>query len=313
MIELRDQKATTARRRRLRWSVFAPIGAIAVGFFAIPALAGLPARLVAACLGWTAIAAGLELLSIGGFILIFRLVFAARMNWRHSLPAGLRALAATTVLPGGGLLGPAAAARSAAPREVSVSVTARSAIAFLILTSAPSLVVLGALGLLVWRGGAAGPHQAALTLLPAMIALAIIVVTWRARGLGPVRGGVAEAHRLLASLNWQLTGALAYYAFDNAVLWAAFHAYGRAPPVSIIIMGYLIGSLTGALPLPAGLGIVEGGMIGALVLYGAPAAASAGAVLLYRALSLSLSVIPGALAWLRSAVMSWRAARINEP
>ena len=41
---------------------------------------------------------------------------------------------------------------------------------------------------------------------------------------------------------------LAYYAFDNAVLWAAFHAYGHTPPVSIIIMGYLIGSLTGALP-----------------------------------------------------------------
>ena len=37
-------------------------------------------------------------------------------------------------------------------------------------------------------------------------------------------------------------------------------------------MGYLVGSLAGALPLPAGLGAVDGGLIGALALYGAPAA-----------------------------------------
>jgi uncharacterized protein (TIRG00374 family) len=61
-------------------------------------------------------------------------------------------------------------------------------------------------------------------------------------------------------------------------------------------MGYLLGSLTGALPLPAGLGIAEGGMIVALVLYGAPAAPAASAVLLYRAVSLALPVIFGALA-----------------
>ena len=67
---------------------------------------------------------------------------------------------------------------------------------------------------------------------------------------------------------------MAYYAFDNAVLWAAFHAYGNAPPVSVIVMGYLVGSFGAAVPVPAGLGAVEGGLIGALVLYGAPAASA---------------------------------------
>jgi uncharacterized membrane protein YbhN (UPF0104 family) len=294
-----DQHASVLRRGRLRWSVFVLPAAIGGAFLAISPLTGVPARLVAACLGWTAVASVLEFLSIVGFVLVFKLVFGGRLSWRQSLPAGLRGLAASTVLPAGGLIGPAAGARSAIPHDVSPRVTARSAIAFLILTSAPGVVVLGALGLLVWQGGAAGPHRAVLTLLPAGIAVAIIVATWLVRGssAGPIRGGAAEAHRLLASLNWQLVGALAYYAFDNAVLWATFHAYGPAPPLSIIVMGYLVGSLAGALPLPAGLGIVEGGMIGALVLYGAPPAPAAGAVLLYRALSLSLSVIPGALAW----------------
>jgi hypothetical protein len=118
-----------------------------------------------------------------------------------------------------------------------------------------------------------------------------------AAGVGLVHDGVEEARRLLIAANWKLVGALIYYAFDNAVLWAAFRAYGHAPPLSVIVMGYLVGSLGTALPLPAGLGAVEGGLIGALVLYGAPAAPAAGAVLLYRGVSLSLPVALGGCAW----------------
>src|SRR6202043_830158 len=63
--------------------------------------------------------------------------------------------------------------------------------------------------------------------------------------------------------NWKLVGAVAYYAFDNAVLWAAFHAYGRTPALGVLVMGYLVGSLGAALPIPAGIGAVEGGLLGA--------------------------------------------------
>jgi uncharacterized membrane protein YbhN (UPF0104 family) len=74
-----------------------------------------------------------------------------------------------------------------------------------------------------------------------------------------LREGAAEAARLLADGNWRRLGApLAYYAFDNAVLWAAFHAYGTAPPLGVIVMGYLVGSVTAAAPIPAGLGAAEG-------------------------------------------------------
>lgn len=44
---------------------------------------------------------------------------------------------------------------------------ARSAIAFLILTTTPGVFVLGGLGPLVWERGAAGPHEALLTLVAA--------------------------------------------------------------------------------------------------------------------------------------------------
>jgi hypothetical protein len=116
-----------------------------------------------------------------------------------------------------------------------------------------------------------------------------------ARPATAITDGVSEARTLVTAGNWKLSGALAYYAFDNAVLWAAFHAYGRTPPLGVVMMGYLVGSLAGALPLPAGLGAVDGGLIGALVLYGAPAAPAAAAVLLYRGISLGLPAVLGVI------------------
>jgi hypothetical protein len=56
----------------------------------------------------------------------------------------------------------------------------------------------------------------------------------------------------------------------------------RDAPLGVIVLGYLVGSLAAAAPIPAG-GVLEGGQIGARVLYGAPLAPAAGAVLLYRA------------------------------
>jgi uncharacterized membrane protein YbhN (UPF0104 family) len=112
--------------------------------------------------------------------------------------------------------------------------------------------------------------------------------------------GVIEARALLAGRSWKLLGAGAYYAADNAVLWATFRAFGHAhPPIAVFAMAYLLGSAAGSLPVPAGIGVVEGGMIGALVLYGAPAACAAIAVLSYRAVSTGLPLALGGVAFLR--------------
>ena len=75
-------------------------------------------------------------------------------------------------------------------------------------------------------------------------------------------------------------------------------------------MGYLVGSLAGALPLPAGLGALEGGLIGALVLYGAPAAPTAAAVLLYRGISLSVPIVLGAVGCTHRPAESLQLARM---
>ena len=307
--------------RAIHWKRVVTLAAIAAAFLAIPALAHVPARLVTACAKWIAVAAALELLSMLGFVLVFALVFGRRLGWRQRIGAGLRALGAITVLPAGGLVGPAVAARTAEAQPASLPALTQSTVALTILTTAPGLLVLGGLGFALWLGWSPGPHSTLLTLPAAGVAVAIVAGAWlvgrpfRPRGTSghgqpgsqrrryliatttTCRDGAVQARRLVADRNWKLAGAVGYYAFDNAVLWAAFQAYGRGPAISVIVMGYLVGSLGALLPLPAGIGGVEGGLIGALVLYGAPAAPAAGAVLLYRGITLSLQVGLGALAW----------------
>jgi uncharacterized membrane protein YbhN (UPF0104 family) len=302
--------------RRALGGVFVAVAA-AAAFLAAAALAAVPTRLIEGCAAWIATGGVLELLSALGFVVFFKLVFAAPISWRRTTPAALRALGASTVLPGGPLIGGAAGAWSASTEKPSLEQLARSTITFVILINAPEAIALGALGTLLWLGLPSGPHQTTLTIVPAVLAVGLLVATWFARTAsrghrasrrrhwrlwrplakpaGAVSASVTEARALVRAGNWKLAGALAYYAFDNAVLWAAFHAYGHAPQIGVVVMGYLVGSLAGALPIPAGLGVLEGGLIGALVLYGAPPAPAAAAVLLYRGISLSVPMVLGAL------------------
>ena len=62
-----------------------------------------------------------------------------------------------------------------------------------------------------------------------------------------------------------IAGAVVYWAFDNPVLWATYRAFGASPPLTVILMGYLIGQLGGALPLPGGIGGIDLGLIGTLI------------------------------------------------
>jgi uncharacterized membrane protein YbhN (UPF0104 family) len=296
------------------------LAAFALGVLSLATIAGVPLAPLSGCGRWIALAAALELISLLGFVVTFKLVFSAHLGWRRGLLAALRGLGASTALPAGGLIGPAIGALWPRSAGKSPARIARSAVAFVVLTNAPSVAVLGAVGLTMGAGLLSGPHEAALTLLPGGLAIAVLVVCSlvrtptdsrtarrsrrRRRLVRPVvgtltslRDGVSEARALVLGGNWKLFGALAYYAFDNAVLWAAFHAYGRAPGIGVLAMGYLVGSLGAALPIPAGIGAVEGGLIGALVLYGVPAAAATAAVLLYRGLSLLIALPLGTLAW----------------
>jgi uncharacterized membrane protein YbhN (UPF0104 family) len=311
------QPATTDRRL-YRWLIGGGVltATIAAAFLALPTLAGVPARLIQGCGKWIVAAGAFELLSSMGFVIFFKLIFAGPISWRRAVAPALRALGASAVLPAGGLIGPTLGAWSATREKPSPSDLARATITFAILTAVPGAIVIVAVGMSLWLGLASGPRDVVLTVLPASLALGLLTATWvgasrwgprpsprpRAHRWGKLAGsaeslggGLGEARTLVLARNWKLIGAVAYYAMDNAVLWAAFRAYGHVPPVGVLVMGYLVGSFAGALPVPAGLGVLDGGLIGALVLYGAPLAPAAAAVLLYRGISLLVGIVLGAV------------------
>jgi uncharacterized protein (TIRG00374 family) len=91
------------------------------------------------------------------------------------------------------------------------------------------------------------------------------------------------------------------------VLWAAFHAFGDAPPLAVLTQAFFVGMLGNLLPMPGGVGGVEGGMIGALVGFGVDGGLAVVAVLVYRAFTFWLPLLPGVLAYfrLRRTVEGW--------
>ena len=307
-----------ARRRLVVAAILAVVtGAVAVSLSGTAAIAE---RLASGRPGWLIVAVGFELMSVLGFVAIFQLAFGEWLPRRLSLRMGLAVSAATILVPAGGLIAIGVGARALRRRGMSSAKTRSRAIAFLLITNAPNVIVLGILGIALGAGLISGPHAPTLTLVPASIALSTVVLmlllpTVSHRRAAPVRHGIAhrvvtvvaaelelgviEAIALLRTRSWRLLGAVAYYAFDNAVLWATFRSFGHArQPIAVLVMAYLIGSAAGSLPIPAGIGVVEGGMIGLLVLFGAPAICAGIAVLAYRAVSTGVPLAAGSVAFL---------------
>ncbi len=126
------------------------------------------------------------------------------------------------------------------------------------------------------------------------------------RTLREATGVVLE---MLRARQFGMLGAVAYWGFDIGALWASLHAFGTPTPFPTILMAYFVGQLANVLPLPGGLGGVEGGMIGALIAFGTPSSLAILGVLAYRLISFWLPTAPGAFAYirLRRTVNRWRA------
>jgi uncharacterized protein (TIRG00374 family) len=92
------------------------------------------------------------------------------------------------------------------------------------------------------------------------------------------------------------------------VLWASFRAFGDPPPAAVLVQAFFLGMLGNLLPLPGGVGGVEGGMIGAFAAFDVDSGLAVVAVLVFRAFTFWLPLIPGVIAYfqLRRTVERWR-------
>jgi uncharacterized protein (TIRG00374 family) len=269
---------------------------------------------------WIAVAFGCSLSSMFGFVRALWAAFDRLVPWRRALILGFAEQGANVLLPAGGAGGPALGAlvmkRAGVPGELAAQ---RHAVLFLA-TSAVSFVALAVAGITVTIGLLPGDAPLVGSLLPAVFAIIVMAVCvaaahanaprepqgsgfahtiWRVRmfvhdGIGTTVFVLRRGDRLL------IAGAVTYYAFDVAALGATFQAFGGgAPPLGEFILAYTIGHAGALLPTPGGVGGTEGGLIGMMVVYGAPADVATAAVLAYRVFQLGLPAILGAISMLR--------------
>ena len=179
-------------------------------------------------------------------------------------------------------------------------------------------LLIGGVGL--YTGIIPGGGSFAMTIVPAIFGGVVIALVAAAQlvkpgehrlqsWLSPIGDGVRDARRLIQRGNLGLLGAIMWWAFDIACLWACFKAFGDSPAVGVLVIGYFVGMLANTLPLPGGVGGVDGGMIGMFVAFGVNPATAIVAVLAYRFFAFWLPIAPGRACPTRRCAARSRAGR----
>jgi uncharacterized membrane protein YbhN (UPF0104 family) len=344
---VREEEMPRVLLTRRQVAAFAAFVLLVVGFlyFVLPNLTGV-GKTVHHIEGgdkwWIAIGVVFEALSFGGYIVLVRAVLVRgqpRVGWRESYEITMAGLVATRLFAAAGAGGVALTAWALRRSGMEPRLVACRMVAFVVLLYviyAGSLLIDGlGLGVGLFPGGG----SFAITIVPAIVAAVLFAIAgaisllpgdverrlghgrwasgsgriarWIARAAtvpALAASGVRTAIALIRERDPGLLGAPAWWGFDIAVLWAMFHAFGSPPPFTVIWMAYFVGTLGNLLPLPGGLGGVEGGMIGAFAAFGVDFNLSVVAVLSYRAISFWLPTAPGVIAYfqLRRTVARWR-------
>jgi uncharacterized protein (TIRG00374 family) len=338
-------KMGITRERAVLFGLFV-VSAIAFLYFVLPQLGDVKdtwGKLDQGDPIWLAVAFGLQLLATASYIAVFQGVHVPPgypIRFRESYQITMAGLAATRLFAAGGAGGVALTAwalrRSGMPRRE----VAERMIAFLVLTYAVYMLALIVCGFGLFYGLFPGAAPYGVTMVPAYIALIAIAIFlaitflpadlsrrlsgWRPRdsragrvlrflASGPERlgGGTRFALHLVRHPDWALLGTLGWWGFNIGVLWASCKAFGHAPPIAVVIQAYFVGLLANLLPLPGGIGGVDGGMIGALIAFDVDPGVAVVAVLVYRGFAFWLPTLPGAIAYLqlRRTVARWREDR----
>jgi uncharacterized protein (TIRG00374 family) len=293
---------------------------------------------------WLAASFGFAVLSFVGYVLMFRGVYNTasngRIDARASYEITMAGLAATRLFAAGGAGGLVLTAWACRQSGMDRRLVADRTVTFLVLMYFPYMLALIVGGLGMRYGLFPGPRTWSITVLPALLGILVIILAiatalvpanleqrlkdWAAGG----GRGARIAQRLAnlpASASTGVRGALAhvrrgdpatlgavlYWGAQVMSLWAAFRAFDASPPLAVVTVAFFIGMIGNLLPLPGGVGGVDGGMIGALAALGHGGGVAVAAVLTYRVFAFWLPTIPGIIAFfqLRTTVAGWKEER----
>ena len=285
-------------------------------------LAGAWERLHNGDVRWLLLALLFAVLSFAGHVVLFSAVAGrgrdGRLGLLASLQINLAGNAATRLFASAGAGGIALTAWAMRRSGMERGDVASRLVTFHVLLYGVYMAVLVLGGLGLYTGVLPGGGSFAITVVPAILGAVVIALVASAlfarpgegrvrRLVGPIGHGVREARALLRSGNLALAGALMWWGFQIAVLGASFEAFGSAPPAAVLAVAFFVGMLANLLPLPGGVGGVDGGMVGALIAFGVEPELALLAVLGYRGFVFWLPIVPGALAYLglRRTVARW--------
>jgi uncharacterized membrane protein YbhN (UPF0104 family) len=302
-------------RRSLRNGFITLVLAVAlvVGLLlAVPGLKGVATTVSNMKAQWVVVAVVLEVLSCASYVLAFLQVFERaplRLGARVALSE--EAFGAAVALGGAGSV--AVGAWLMVERGAPAARIAERSVVLFLYTSAINVItlILAGLGLFF---GLPGPRNPLLSVVPAAVGAVVLVVflmlpRYVDRIVQRVRPGrlhsvliqtaasVRDTRRLVFHPDWRIVGAIGYLWLDIAVLFACFAAAGRTPPLAPVVLAYQIGYMSNFLPVPGGIGVLDGSMIGMLVLYGAGGTVATAATLAYHAISLWVPAIWGTIAF----------------
>jgi uncharacterized protein (TIRG00374 family) len=330
-------------RRRMVLVVLFVVSALAFLYFFLPKLADLKdtwGRLDEGDPWWLGFAFVFECLSFVGYIWLFRTVFVrgeSRIDWPASYQITMAGVVATRLFAAAGAGGIALTAWAVRRSGMEARVVACRMIAFLGLLYTIFMLALVIFGLGLRVGVFNGPAPFGFTVVPAIFGATVLALgalisllpqdverrleRW-ASGSGRMAhiitaavtvpasaaSGLRTAGRILRDREVGALGSVMWWAFDIATLWACFNAFGDSPPLAPLVLGYYVGQIANTLPLPGGIGAVEGGMIGTFIAFDVNSGLAVVAVLTYRIFSFWLPTIPGAVAYLqlRKTVARWR-------
>jgi uncharacterized membrane protein YbhN (UPF0104 family) len=283
---------------------------------------------------WLALGVAIEAFSFIGYVVLTKEIFgphAPRLSWPAATEITFGGVVATRLFSAAGAGGIAFTAWALRAAGMATRTAAQMIAAFLAIMYLPYVLACLLGGLLggvpdavMWVGVGLGVvtllAAAALTLIPGDLER-------RARKLATGHGRMAriaaraasiptvagEAARTAASLLRRrpalLGWALLWWGADVAVLAVCFRAFGQTPALGALVLGYFLGHVGNLVPVPGGIGGVEGGMVGVFVACGMPLSLAIVGTIAYQLISTWLPVAPGLAAYwsLRRRIARWRA------
>jgi len=248
-----------------------------------------------------------------------------RLGWGTTATAQLAGSAAAKILPGGGATGGVIQAkvlidagqpgRSVASGLGAVALLNNAVLFLLPVLTIPALLIGPPLAKQLQLG-----LVVSVVLAAVIVAIGVTVLTWpgvlRTTGHGVgrvvhiVRPKVTPVGDAFRGRWWRSVFAMAASRmFDYASLVAALVAFGAHARPAEVLLAYVVSQALAIVPItPGGVGFVDIGLTGMLVLIGVPTDTAVISTLLYRLFSFWLPIPLGAFAW-----GGWRFSRRSAP